>query len=99
MGHGLFVGYPGSEDYLRIWAGKSGGATTADPVFVDDLRIYPADASFSSINYTQSGQVSSTLDSRNEPAFTVFDAWQSPLAVRRKDGMVFSSGATKQLTE
>jgi hypothetical protein len=99
MGHGLFTGYPGSEDYLRIWLGKAGNASPAVPVYLDDVRLYPADAAFSSMNYTLSGQVSSTLDGRNEPAFTVFDAWQSPIAVRRKDGKVFSSGARKQLTE
>lgn len=99
MGHGIFSGYPGNEDYLRIWVGKSAGASTADPVYVDDVRLFPADASFSSQNYTLSGQVSSSLDARNEPVFTVFDAWQNPIAIRAKDGRVFSAGTQKLLTE
>ncbi len=96
-GKGLFGTTP-NTDYLRIWVGK-GSSTTTNPVYVDDVRLYPADASFSSRNFDGTGLVTSELDSKNEPTMIEYDAWRTPVGSRNKNGMVGSNSAVKLLYE
>jgi len=95
--HGVFLGTP-SNDYLRIWFGKSSSATT-NPVYVDDVRLYPANASVNTTNFDSTGLVSSTLDANNEPTFIEYDVWRNPVGARNKDGILSSSSTTKLFSE
>ncbi len=97
VANNMFNSLP-SQDYLRIWLGK-GIATTANPVYVDDIRIYPADAQVTTQNYDETGLVTSELDGTNEPIFFEYDVWRNRTGARKKNGMVMSSSAVKLLNE
>lgn len=94
---GVFGATP-NYDYLRIWIGK-GTAANTNPVYVDDVRLYPADASFSTRNFDNTGLVTSVLDGQNEPTFMEYDIWRNPVGARNKDGLVNSSSAVKLFNE
>jgi len=96
-GQGIFGTTP-NHDYLRIWLGK-GSAANANPVYVDDVRLYPADAQFSTQNFDNTGLVTSTLDANNDPSFIEYDVWRSPVGVRNKEGLLRSSSTVKLFNE
>jgi hypothetical protein len=94
---GVF-GAPTSHDYLRIWPGK-GTATTTEAVYVDDVRLYPADAQVMTRNFDGTGILSSALNADNEPTFFEYDVWRAPVGARKKDGLIHSSTAVKLIHE
>jgi hypothetical protein len=96
-GWGTFGTTP-NHDYLRIWIGKGSSATSA-PVYVDDVRLHPADAVSFIRNTDGAGLVSSGTDASNEPFYIEYDAWRSQIGIRGKDGMVHASGAVKPFNE
>ena len=94
---GIFGASP-SHDYLRVWPGK-GSTTTTDTVYVDDVRLYPADAQVMTRNFDGTGQLSSALNAENEPTFFEYDVWRTPVGARKKDGLIHSSTAVKLIHE
>jgi hypothetical protein len=88
----------GSNDYLQVRLGKA-SSTNTNPVYIDDVRLYPADASFSTQNYDQTGLLSSKLDAKNEPTFFEYDIWRNMVGARNANGMVSSSSTVKLINE
>jgi hypothetical protein len=88
----------GPNDYLRIWLGK-GSSANANPVYVDDIRIHPADAQATSSNFDLAGRMTSTLDANNDPVFHEYDIWNNLMGAKDKQGRVFTASSVKQYTE
>ncbi len=89
---------PASGDYLQIGL-SNGTSSSIKPVYVDDIRIYPADAQVTTQNYDETGLLTSMLDVQNEPVFFEYDVWGNRTGARNKYGMIMSSTSEKQLNE
>lgn len=97
-GRGIFGTAPGNHDYLRIWLGKGSGANT-NAVYVDDVRLYPADATVTTRNFDGTGLMTSDLNGDNEPTYYEYDVWRSLIGTRRKDGSLQASSTVKLINE
>lgn len=92
-------GDPTSNPLLRIWFGKSDPASNSLPVYVDDLRVHPADAVMSSQTNDEFGRVTANSDAGNNPSFLVYDTWGEAMGVKDGKGRVFSSSAYQRIED
>jgi YD repeat-containing protein len=93
----------GTDPVMRVWFGKQEILPPAPqntlPVFVDDLRIHPSDATLTSRNYDARDRVTSILDASNFPVFPQYDAWDQKIGVKDDKGRLFSASAFKRAGE
>jgi hypothetical protein len=90
---------PDAGAYLRIWAGKLNSANTA-PVYVDDIRIHPSDASvLTTQNFDDLGTMTSALDENNDPVFFQYNVWGTLIGTKDKNGMAHASKGSKRFNE
>jgi hypothetical protein len=97
------------DSYLRIWFGKAAGAcapepcvpppVTAQAMYMDDLRILPADAQVTSFNYDAWGRAESVLDENNDVQAPSYNAFGKILAIKDRKGRAFASTASREFGE
>jgi YD repeat-containing protein len=90
---------PNSQPLLRIWFGKVAPAGNSLPVYVDDLRVHPADAAMSSRTYDAAGRVTSNSDGVNQPVYIRYDAWGEPMGRTDDRGLSFTAEAAKRVED
>jgi hypothetical protein len=90
---------PDPGAYLRVWAGKLNSDNTA-PVYVDDIRIHPSDATVASTNnFDELGTITSSLDENNEPVFFRYNLWGVLMGAKDKNGLTRAAKASKRFNE
>jgi len=93
----------GTDPVMRVWFGKAPTLPPAPqntlPVYVDDLRIHPADATMTSQNYDARDRVVSVLDAANFPTFLQYNVWDENIGAKDDRGNLFSASADKRAGE
>lgn len=90
----------GGDPVLRIWFGKAETSPqNALPVYVDDLRIHPVDATMTSRSYDVRGRETAILNTANLPVYPEYDVWDDGIGAKDDRGKAYSASALKRSGE
>ena len=94
--------------YLRIWVGKAAQPCTPpctplpvtnQAMYVDDVRLYPSDATVKTFNYDEKNKPNAILDENSDPTTYEYNVWGEPIGSKDEKYMVRASSASRNFEE